>query len=224
MRTIRLDDFPDGNPGYDIKRNRADVAAALAIFEEFHVPYILGVTPLLLESSDIEFLNENVKTGKAVMHGFSHLLDFKPWEKIVETWPKGGEFVGMSYEAIRAQHGHCHTILAGVHRYDRSIFIPPFNCMTQEAFRALSDCGVREVHTCDKEWDAYGYVQMNHYGIVPIVSKFQVTYDYAHKVIDHLDDPSQITLHWIFDRGHPDWLGHYRRLCERLTTQKGAVP
>lgn len=223
MRTIRLDDFPDGNPGYDLEKNKSDVAAALAIFEEFRVPYMLGVTPLHLEPKDISFLNDHVKTGTVVMHGFSHLLHFQPWERIVDTWPQGGEFMGMSYDAVRAQYDRCASILAPVRRFDRSHFIPPFNCYTQESIRALSDVGVSFIHTCDKEWDAFGYVRYNHYGVIPIVSKFQVTYDYAHKVVDHLHDPSQITLHWIFDRGVPDWLGHYRRLCEKITQEGGST-
>jgi predicted deacetylase len=218
MRMIRMDDYPHGNPGYDIKESRHAVRRALTIFESNRIPYIFGVTPLHINSEDVDFLNSLVRVGEVVMHGFSHRLEHKPWSTITDTWPKGGEFYGMQEWEIEMAYDLCHRRLKRVDRYNPEHFIPPFNTYTQSALNVLSKKGVKYLHTCSKEWDAYDYAGFDHFGITPVVAPYQKTYDYAHKVMDHLrhypQDESQIVLHWIFDKDHEGWESAYQDLCD----------
>ncbi len=218
MRTVRLDDYPSGNPGFNIDNSRATVRKAVGIFEAHEVPYLLGVSPILMDGDDIQFLNEVVKTGKVVMHGFTHFFEFKPWGNIVDTWPKGGEFMGMNHEDIGKAYDWCHKLLSLVHRYDPEHFIPPFNCHTQAALDVLAKEGVKFWHGCDKEWDAYGYAAMDYHGMEAIIARYHRGYDYCHKVVErfHQDDIGQITLHWVFDKDHQGWEIAYNDLCDRI--------
>jgi hypothetical protein len=221
MQAVRIDDYPHGNPGYDIRDCRDKVARALAIFEQYKVPYILGATPFLMDGSDIAFLNEHVKTGKVVMHGFDHALHFKPWERITDIWPMGGEFRGMRTGEIGTHWTFGSRLLSQVHQYDPTHFIPPFNCYTQEALDALSEKGVRYWHGCDKEFDAYGYGALNHHGMCLVTSRYHHGYDYARLVKTRLGDPhlGPITLHWVFDSQEPGWEMEYHQLCQGLVAR-----
>lgn len=223
MRTIRIDDYPAGNPGYNIEESRETVRKAISIFEAHGVPYLLGVSPLLMDGSDIQFLNEVVKTGKVVMHGFTHYFEFKPWDRIVDTWPKGGEFADMSTRDIENAYDWAHKLLTLVNRYDREHFIPPFNCYTQDALDVLAKKSVKYWHTCSKEWDSYDYAGLDHHGMTPVIAPYQTTYDYAHKVLEHLQrnpcDQGQITLHWCFDKDHQGWEAAYHELCDWIRAE-----
>lgn len=217
MRTIRLDDYPHGNPGYDIEACRHVVRKAVGIFEEHRVPYLLGASPLLMDGEDIKFLNEVVKTGYVVMHGFSHFFEFQAWDRIVETWPQGGEFMGMNAEDISRAYDWGHKLLTLVNRYNPEHFIPPFNCHTQTALDVLASKGIKYWHGCDKEWNAYGYAGMNYHGMETVIAEYHKGYDYAHKVLEHAqagEDLGQIALHWIFDKDHHGWERAYHGLCE----------
>lgn len=216
MRSIRLDDYPSGNPGYNLKDCRAAVSKALAIFEEYRVPYLLGATPLLMDGSDIQFLNAHVKTGKVVMHGFNHAFGYPHWDRITDIWPAGGEFHDMTEAGILKDYRYGNNLLSYVHRYDMEHFIPPFNCHTQAALNVLSKVGVRYWHGCDEQWNAYGYADMEYHGMTPVISEYKKTYDYSHLVIRHLDNPSQITLHWMFDKDHKGWEDCYHALCQEI--------
>lgn len=218
MRTIRIDDYPSGNPGYDIRESRDVVRRALSIFEAHKVPYIFGVTPFPMNKEDVDFLNGLVKVGEVVMHGFTHKLEHTPWSTITDTWPKGGEFYGMREWEIEMAYDFGHRFLKQIHRYNPEHFIAPFNTFTQAAINALAPKGIRYLHTCDKEWDAYGYSALDLKGVSPVIAKFQKNYDYAHRVVERLkadpSDESQITLHWCFDKDHGGWEIAYHELCD----------
>lgn len=218
MRVVRIDDYPDGNPGYNIRECRATVRRALSIFESHQVPYLFGVSPFLMNKEDVDFLNSLVKVGEVVMHGFTHRLEHAPWSTITDTWPMGGEFAGMREWEIEMAYEFGHRFLKQLDRYNPEHFIPPFNCYNQTAIDVLNAKGVRYLHTCSKEWDAYDYAGLDHRGITPVIAPYQKTYDYAHKVMDHLkrnpEDRSQVVLHWIFDKDHQGWEVAYHDLCD----------
>lgn len=218
MRTVRIDDWPDGNPGYNRQANRAIVHRALSIFESNRVPYMFGVTPFHTNQEDIDMLNRLVRFGEVVMHGFTHKLEHTPWSTITDTWPLGGEFAGMREWEIEASYDLGYRILRKVDKYNPGHFIAPFNAYTQAAVNVLAGKGIKYLHTCSKEWDAYGYDRFNYHGITPVVAPYQTTYHDAHEVVRHLranpEDESQIVIHWIFDKNRHGWEGDYQDLCD----------
>lgn len=220
MRTVRIDDWPDGMPGYNRAENRQTLRRALTIFESNRVPYILGVTPFHMNREDADFLNSIVRFGQVVMHGFTHKLEHRPWSTITDTWPHGGEFMGMRDWEIRASYDLGHKLLKQVSRYNPEHFIAPFNCWTQTALDILSEKGIKVLHGCSKEWDAYGYVAMNYHGMKTVIPRYQTTYHDAHEVVRYLranpEDNGQITIHWIFDRNRPGWESDYQDLCDLI--------
>ncbi len=222
MRSVRIDDFPHGDKasyegcGHQYCLDR--IAEVTEIFEEEGVPYILGVTPLLLQDGDVEFLNKHIKEyGRVVMHGFDHGFSaITPWHHIVHTWPHGGEFMNLSVDSLTSLYAICDTRLAQIARYDPTQFIPPFNCYTQELLDVLSVNGVKVIHTCDKEYQQFSYDSFNYHGMEVRISEFTKTYDHVDKVMENLVNPSQITLHWIYDVNRPNWQEEYRELCRRI--------
>lgn len=224
MRTIRIDDYPDGMPGFNRAENQKIVRRALGIFESNRIPYYFGVTPFYITQDDADFLNSIVKFGQVVMHGFTHKLDHKPWSTITDTWPKGGEFAGMREWEIEASYDLGRRILRKVNKFTPDHFIAPFNCWTQEAVNALARRGVKTLHGCSKEWDAYGYAAMNYHGMQTIIAPYQTTYHDSHEVVRHLrenpEDESQIVLHWIFDKNRLGWEGEYQDLCDFIREEE----
>jgi hypothetical protein len=218
-RLIRIDDFPHGDLAMfhsgDINFYREKVYAALNIFENNDVPYILGASPLLFRHGDIEFLNSVVKNGKVVLHGFTHGWEL-PWDRITTFWKDGGEFANLSLTEIKDRYEKSISIMKQIKSFSEEDFIAPFNCYTQTLLDFLKDTPVRRIHTSDEFWEIYGLNKMNYYCIEPIVSKFKVTYDDADKVIHNLKDPSQLTLHWCYDAKRPSWLMDYHKLCEEI--------
>lgn len=214
---IRMDDFPHGKPNYNTNY-KTIVGSWLDIFEKYNINYIFGVSPLLLDINDIEFLKNKVKTGKIVMHGFNHKFDYPlPWPTIVDTWKFGGEFMEMSEEQILKKYKESDEILSNFDNYDKSHFIPPFNCITQGLINVLSENGVVFLHTCDKEFNEFNYKLIDFKKIKPIISKYHEGYDDVHKVINRLNnDIGQITLHWIFDSEKPNWLINYENFAKKL--------
>ena len=87
FRCIRADDFPHGdlNLFHEVDRPlyREKVSQFIKIFESSGVPYILGVSPLILQPGDVEFLNDNIISGETVLHGFTHGWE-RPWDSITE--------------------------------------------------------------------------------------------------------------------------------------------
>ena len=220
MRSVRIDDFPHGDlrlfATRDGNRYRGLVETTLNTFEQYEVPYILGATPQLLQAGDIEFLNSIVKKGKVVMHGFTHGWDYPDWHNIVDCWEHGGEFASYTRERIEQSYVHGLHILKEIDSFCEEDFIPPFNCYNQELLDVLKETNVKRIHGCDKEWDKYGYDNLNHYDIEPVISKFGATYSDANVVIKNLDDPSQITLHWCYDCERVGWEDDYHSLCKEL--------
>ena len=105
---------------------RKQVRQALSIFEKHRVPYVLGASPMLLRKGDIGFLNSLVKFGNICMHGFTHAWEFEPWSHIVQTWPKGGEFMNMNKAQIAHKYMISDSIMRNIKRYTNQHFIPPF--------------------------------------------------------------------------------------------------
>lgn len=226
MRVVRIDDYPHGNPGYDIQETRKTVRKALGIFESHRVPYLFGVTPFLMDGEDIRFLDGIVKCGQVVMHGFNHALHFKPWEDITSIWPMGGEFHNMTAWEIRESWEFGNRLLKKIGNYNPEHFIAPFNCWNQAALDGLASCGIKFLHGCSKEWETFNYKNLDYHGMTPVISPYQTLYDYAHKVNGFLgvypDDQSQITLHWIFDKDHQGWETAYHELCDFIREEAQA--
>jgi hypothetical protein len=218
-RIVRIDDFPHGDLSMfsrgDHMYYRQKVAAGLEVFEKNDIPYILGTSALLFQSGDVEFLNSTVKKGKVVLHGFNHGWNL-PWDKITSFWRGGGEFFNLSTDDISERYHQSVEILKNVKSFSEEDFIAPFNCYTQELLDFLKNTPVKRIHTSDEFWESYGLDKMEYYSMTPVISKFKVTYDDAHKVVNHLDDPSQITLHWCYDAQRPNWLSEYQTLCTEI--------
>ena len=214
MRLIRIDDFPHGDlkmfMGGDKFLYRQKINDALTIFEDNDVPYILGASPLLFKEGDIEFLNSVVDCGKVVLHGFTHGWE-KPWDEITSFWRDGGEFAGLTIEDIAERYQQAIQTMKQIDSFSEEDFIAPFNCYNQLLLDFLKDTPVKRIHTSDEFWEPYELNNME-----PIISKFGVTYDYVDKVIENLDDPSQITLHWCYDRRDVNWLHNYQLLCDKI--------
>ena len=219
MRLIRIDDFPHGDLAmfqrYDHRFYRQKVSDALGIFEEKEVPYILGATPLIFQKGDIDFLNSVIKKGKVVMHGFTHGWEL-PWHNITSYWKDGGEFANLSYKEVAKRYNKAIAIMKQVDSFSEEDFIAPFNCYTQTLLDFLKDTPVQRIHTSDEFWEPYGLDKLEYYSMTPVISKFKITYDDADKVINNLNDPSQITLHWCYDAQKSNWLYNYQNLCDRI--------
>jgi len=227
-RLIRVDDYPHGKPQFNRGHSEHVVGTVCRIFNEHKVNYILGVIPEILNDRDFDFLKRVIgPTGKAVMHGFNHgFTKGIRWSEITTTWPDGGEFAGMSKDMCHVSytinHGKLQHFLGDL--YDPSHFIAPFNCYTQELLDALQEHPVDFLHTCDKEYDDFGYAGLDHGKLTPVISQYHQTYDYANRVIDKLENRSQITLHWIFDSQHNGWEQCYDHLAGRVKRLRDEYP
>lgn len=220
-RLIRIDDFPHGCRDL-VKTKPRDVwyailAKALAIFEKADQPYILGCSPYLMDGWDIDWLNNHVKKGWVVMHGFNHNWSFPgPWNTVRETWEQGGEFKDIPKHLLPTLYHGGDIILSACFRYDPSHFIPPFNAYTQDLLDMLQDTPVRKLHACD----CLPLPPMNFGKIELVVSEWQKTYANVNVVLRHLDNPSQITLHWIYDQMKDGWEKRYEQLCLALAKEE----
>lgn len=218
MIPVRIDDYPYGTPRYDVEKCRADLWTVFGIFESMGVPYIIGVIPMLIEKADIELFDSKLEIGKAVMHGFDHLFSrWHDYNPITLSWPLGGEFAGLDRFTIQERYSKCDAIMRAVKAYDPTQFIAPFNTYTQESLDVLNAGGVSKIHTCDKEYDAYGYTKLDHHGIEPVISRWQKEYDFAFRLLDRPLSGRQITLHWMCDVRHDkNWITNYQRLCAKI--------
>jgi hypothetical protein len=219
-RLIRIDDYPYGKPDFNRKHSEYVVGTVCKIFNDHGINYILGVIPEMINEHDIDFLKGVIgPTGKVVMHGFNHAFTKGVrWSEITTTWSEGGEFSGMSMDVCRIAHsindGKLKHYFGDM--YDPKHFIAPFNCYTQELLDALQEREVQFMHTCDKEYHGFGYAKLNHGRLTPVVSQYHKTYDYVNRVIDNLDNPSQITLHWMFDVKLKGWEQCYEHFANRV--------
>jgi hypothetical protein len=223
-RTIRLDDYPYGTPGMDVVQCRQTVADACAIFNAAGVPFMLGVSPMLIDHNDIVILNTVLPPyGKAVMHGFTHGFDMGDavWQRIVDTWPLGGEFMFCEGELLRRRYWTCDFIMQSLTAYDKRHFIAPFNSYTQNLVDVLEQNGVEYLHTTDVAWKSYGLHKITHRSIQPVLAVEGMTYDFVDTVIANYGKiPAQITLHWSMDAQEVDnWQDKYRQLCHLINEE-----
>ena len=222
-RLIRIDDFPHGDKtlfyASHNKDYKARVEYALMPFEEHGIDYILGVSPGILNDGDIDFLLDNVKTGRVVLHGYTHGWE-REWGRITDCWREGGEFEGQSIEEIKDNYWKGYDELKGLPSFDPEHYIPPFNCYSQNFLDAIKDTPVVYIHTCDKEYDSYGLKELNTHGKKVVISKYRSTYDYAHAVTNRINDKSQICLHWIYDSIGRNLYEDYKTLALEIKKMK----
>ena len=168
-RIIRCDDYPYGDPRHiDLFKKamppndlgqlnnaiRTPSWQVMSMFEENNIEYIWGVSPMLFQEGDIAALNHYVKKGKLVMHGFDHgvsVITKSMWRIIHKFYHLGGEF--LCYEnakTILDDYYVADSIMQKLHRYDESLFIPPFNAYNQMFLDAISNAAkVKKLYICD---------------------------------------------------------------------------
>jgi hypothetical protein len=226
-RLIRIDDFPAGDKNLFNRKDslgskdnyRITVQKVLSIFNEYSIPYILGVSPLLISDEDIVFLNDNVKSGNCVMHGFNHGWDFDDWKNVTSIWKDGGEFKDKTENQLQLLYDESIEIMYRLSSFNQYHFIPPFNCITQNLINVLEKNKVTFLHLCDKEYIDFGYNKLNFHSIKPVISEFKKTYDFANSVIKHLYNESQITLHWCYDCQKKNWENDYITLAQMIKNE-----
>lgn len=205
-RLVRVDDFPAGDKNRLWMLYDDYLFKFLGILEKENVNYILGASPLQFESnSEIEFLQDHVIKGRVVMHGFDHGFSNTDWEwqNIKESWQYGGEFAFMPHEEISDKYDQCHEILSELKTYDEQHFIPPFNAINQQLLDVLHEKGVKYIHLNSLDYEAHNQFNLNFHGLEKLISNNARTYGNTEVVIEHLEDPSTITLHWIYDQNLP---------------------
>lgn len=238
-RTVRMDDYPYPN-SMPISEQQKILKRALDVFEEAHIPYILGVSPLhlLLKGSvdqHIDFLNSVVKSGYVCMHGFDHRTNKGTDSIDMNAWRHGGEFAQYNASELSALWSKGHEILLRVHRYTTDHFIPPFNAITQDMVDLLGRMGIKYIHSFDvalkkRKESATPHPPHGNFGgwiedmrvsegLVFVVSEWQKTYAEADKVIVE-STGSQLALHWFFDKAgaFPE---SYVSLAKKLRGQFG---
>ena len=223
---VRVDDFPYSGTKENQPHNWHDDYKEKALqwiipFEENKVNYIFGVSPLLFNDGDVEFLNEHVKYGKVVMHGFSH--GFELWEAvndITDTWQDGGEFSNLSFEEIKEKYNECNDILQKIESYDESHFIPPFNAINQKILDVLLETNVKYIHIASDFWNKYSE-QMNYdfYDMECIIAKSDVEYAPINVVMNNIHTIENPTLHWLFDT-HNNKIHHYGDFAKMIKDNK----
>lgn len=220
---IRCDDYPYGDPRHIdlIKECGNDVQATnpenvlrtmcwetMKVFEEYDVNYAWGVSPCLFLPGDIEMLNSIVKKGRLVMHGFDHgvsLISKQMWAKIHMIYHLGGEYmIYDSAEQITSDYMIAHEIMSELNRYDRSLYIPPFNAYTQKFLDSMSNIGnVKKLLICDTEYKLF-LNKLYHYDIELSISEEGKSYTNVKDLVDNWDQiisekPDHICLHPIYD-------------------------
>jgi predicted deacetylase len=236
MRYIRIDDFPHGDrtsflkyEGKPIYRNY--VKDVLNIFEECNAPYILGVSPLLLQEGDIEFLNRHVINGNVCMHGFDHGFHIEPEKQwgsfIAGYWSKGGEFWDMSMLDVFSKYQESNDILNKVNKYTKDHFIPPFNSFNQNLVDALKETEVKYIHSQTQEYEAHKQKDLD-YGDLELVVAPWKTYNHVNNVVENVKGGAegQICLHWTYDTMEnssrwlkADWKDLYYELGNLISEQ-----
>ena len=149
--TVRIDHYPHGDLivyQYLKKRYAFDPKKAfyhyIRHFENFHVPYILGVSPALIDaSSDIDFL-KSLNHAEIAMMGFSHgWVEFKNnWSEIEDYYSKGGEFSFDNQSTVYEK------IVKGLYilsEFRINKFIAPFQVYTQHVLDTLNILGFESI-------------------------------------------------------------------------------
>jgi len=221
---IRIDDYPLGDPTY-LKRAPKEfflnlLFKAIEIFESKKTKYYLGVTPMLINESDIARLNQEIKIGQVVMHGFNHGWDFQPWSDITKIWPNGGEFSRYSsFSEMQKRYRYCDQIMRKINRYNPKVHIPPFNCYNQSFVDVFRENGGELILSCDKEHNKYEHFNFDFKGVNVSLSNFEVSYCDVPVVINNLKkidlSKEHITLHWMYDTTqNQNWVNDYKVLCD----------
>ena len=210
---LRVDDFPHGHKDQwnngrivndsDTNLNFQNSLFFIDIFEKNKTPFVLGVTPFLMTEADVEFFNNNLKTGQVVMHGFDHgfsLREFGHWESITSDWKYGGEFKDLNKEDCLERYKNGHEFLKKIKNYNPKEFIAPFNCYTQNLLDALQETEVETIHTQKTQYDEFGYDKLN-YGKLKVNVASHELYNHSPVVLNELRNGATgtIVLHWIFD-------------------------
>lgn len=221
---IRLDDFPHGSRDlYNTKSHLEwlDIASqALQPFEDWKVPYLLGVSPKLLRSGDIEWLNDHVISGEVVMHGFDHHWGWwNDWSKIQNTWAGGGEFLDKTTLKILNLYKESYKILLRINNFNDQWFIPPFNTYNQTLLNALDFTPVKFITSVNSFYQNYNYQILDHKKFKLVTGTYNISYASIEMVLQNFNDitfTDQITIHWIFDSQNFDWLENYGLLAKIL--------
>jgi len=219
---VRVDDFPysgikENQPHNWHEDYKEKALQWILPFEENQIDYIFGVSPLLFNDGDVEFLNENVKSGRVVMHGFSHGFElWKTVNNITTTWQDGGEFSNLSVEEIKEKYIRCDAILRKIDSYDDSHFIPPFNAINQKLLDVLSETNVKYIHNDSDFWNTF-IVNMNYnfYDMECVVSDSGTEYAPIDVVMDNINIIEHPTLHWLFDL-HKNKIHHYEEFAKMI--------
>ncbi|MBN1850776.1 MAG: glycosyltransferase [Deltaproteobacteria bacterium] len=223
---IRIDDYPHGDlmnynrlladPNYD---HREHVYHFLQAFEKTGVPYVLGVSPGLIDlESDLFFL-QTLRHCEVAMHGFSHgWSEFADtWHKITETWPKGGEFAFDSKETIRDKIKRGLDIL-GEFRIQK--FIPPFNAYTQDLLDILNELGFKMIMG-GRQTIQFHMDKLDHGDLILDICVPPLCND-SDKILPHLEPAIRgrktILLHWIYEP--PANVTHWTRIAETVKQHK----
>lgn len=225
MYKVRIDDFPFITERYDTGEILDRIETVCAAFNSFRVPFILGVIPAYLSANMGEKLRRLLLPyGRAVLHGWDHALAKIPSGDLFEEFKrKGGEFAGQGYAEIEHNLGRGRDVLCdfvGREAVDLTEYIAPFNAYTQPLLDALNMYGVNRLHTCDLEFDAYGYKDLEYAHVTPVVAKLHHGYDFVSEVRKCLNDPQcchPVTLHWVYDIRRPHWVENYRSLAQEIS-------
>lgn len=221
-RLVRMDDFPGGDKRIYDPNHIESLRPIINVLEKYEVNYLIGACPELCDDKDIDFLDKNVKSGHVCMHGFNHGWNYPiDWNRIVEIWPYGGEFINMSEEDFEKKYLSGLEKLKKISTFTEKHFIPPFNCVTQNALNILNKYECKFIHTCDQEYFKYKQYNLNFFSMKPIVAKLYSNYDFVNKVVDRIDTKEdQITLHWIYDvREVPNFIHYYEKLAQKLSKE-----
>jgi len=221
---IRLDDFPNGNRNiYSRKMHKSwKFLAGLALrhFEDKSIPYLLGVSPGLIRSDDIGWLNDTVQYGSVVMHGYDHFWDIDlNWEEIEKTWAQGGEFSNKKYSEILRLYEKGFQILSQVESFDPEWYVPPFNVYNQKFLNVIKTTPVKFLTSVDSFHKKYEYDKLDHEGLELVSGIDGFSYGSIDTVLNNIFDikkETQITLHWAFDSFVDEWLEKYQRLTQIL--------
>ncbi|UCF94866.1 MAG: glycosyltransferase, partial [Desulfobacterales bacterium] len=226
---IRIDDYPHGDlymykrlktdPGYD---HREHIYAFLQGFEKHGVPYVLGVSPGLMNNESDRFFLRSLRYCEVAMHGYSH-----GWHEFAETWSaidaslsQGGEFALASRKTIGDKIKRGLELLGD---FKISKFIAPFNVYTQDVLDVLNELGFRTIMG-GKETVQFGMDALDH-GDLDLDLCLPPFCGESTKVIPHLgealDEQKTITLHWIFEK--PQNLTYWTRIAETVKRKASLI-
>ena len=223
---IRIDDFPHGDlalhnqlrsqPGYD---HRDHLWQFLQAFERRGVPYVLGVSPELINNHSDLFFLRGLQHCEVALHGFNHGWHrfAARWQRITETWPLGGEFAFATPAELRASMQRALHKLAD---FKLRKFIAPFNVYTQPLLDVLNEYGFEQL-LGGEAGRQHGMHKLDH-GSLQLDLCLPPLYNDAHKILPHLPQAiangSTITLHWIYEQ--PAHAAHWDEIARQVAAAR----